>query len=404
MITYKYEGVSKDGMNVNGVLSAYDEFEAVASLREKLSIVTNIEPVAEKKGIELFGSGKIKVKAKDLAIMCSQFSIILQAGLPIVRSVEMVADQVTDKALKEKMKKVAEDIGGGFTMAQSFETNLPDLPTTFIETIRAGEASGSLETCFKRLATYYDRSSKIKAKVAGALTYPAIVIVVAIAVMIIIMTVAVPLFTSTFADLGTELPGITKGLIAVSNFFVKDWWIIIIAIAALAGIYLLVSRNESGKRFLSEFALMKSPVAKIKSMSCASDFASTMSTMLAAGLPLVRALEITASVISNYVFSLAIFQVKEDVEQGKGLADSMRQQKCIPVLLTEMCGVGEKTGSMEATLDVIGDFYSSETQLATDKLLAAMEPAITVGLAVITCVLLLAVYMPMFSMYDNMAM
>jgi len=399
MTTFKYRGISKDGANVQGVIAAYDEYEAVTRLRETCSVVTKIEAVKEKTNGEI--QTKLKVSDKELSIMCSQFAIILEAGLPVVQSIEMVADQSSDARLKEKLKKIAEDVGAGYTMAQSFETNIPTMPTTFIETIRAGEQSGTLEECFKRLHTYYDRSSKVRSKVVGALTYPAIVIVVAIVVIVIIMTVAVPLFTRTFAELGTELPGVTKALIAISNFFVKDWWILVLAIAVIALLFLIVSRTEDGKRAISKFMLMKSPVAKIKSMSCASEFASTMSTMIAAGLPIIRAMEITSAVVSNYIFSIAVTNSKEDIEQGRSLVDSMRDQECFPALLTEMCGVGEKTGAMEDTLDVVSEFYSNEVTLATDKLLAAMEPAITIGLAVITMFLLLSVYLPMFSMYDS---
>ena len=168
--------------------------------------------------------GGYKIKEKELAVICSQFSIILTSGLPIVRCVEMVAAQTRTKELRRGLTKVAQDVSGGYSLAQSFENNVRGLPVTFLETVRAGEQSGTLELCFDRLHTYYDKSAKTKAKLASALTYPALVLVVAAIVFLVIMTVAVPMFTKTFEELGTELPGITKGLIAFSNFFTNYWW------------------------------------------------------------------------------------------------------------------------------------------------------------------------------------
>ena len=398
MTTYKYKGVSKEGANISGVIRAYDEFEAVSYLRDTCSIITKIEPITD----AAQGKAKnFKISDKDISMLCSQFSIILSEGMPIVRSVEMVAEQSTDKELRERLLHVAEDVEGGYTLAQSFEDNIPSLPTTFIETIRAGEQSGTLESCFARLKVYFERSSKVRARVVGALTYPLIVIVVALVVIFIIMTVAVPMFTKTFAESGTELPAITKGLIAISNFFVQKWWILVLIIAVCVGAYLLYRRTENGKRNLAKFSLNISPLRRIRLMNCSTQFASTMSTMIAAGLPIVRALEVTAAVVDNYIFSLSVSQVREDVEQGNGIAKSMRLHPCFPKLLTEICGVGERTGGMEKSLDTIGEFYSNEVQIATDKLLAVMEPAITMGLAGMTLLLLLAVYLPMFSMYGT---
>lgn len=398
MTTFKYKGLSSEGVELNGVIRAHDELEAVSKLRESCSIITKIEPFADK---DTRADRNFKIKDKELAIICSQFAIILSAGIPIVQSVEMVAEQAVDNELRERMFRVAEDISSGHTMAQSFEDNMPKLPRTFIETIRAGEVSGSLVDCFRRLNVYYDKSAKLQAKVIGALTYPLIVIFVAIIVFIIIMTVAVPLFKSTFADLGIELPFMTRLVIGISDFFTSGWWIIL-GLAALIGfVYLLVRRTDEGKRRLASYSLNRAPFHKIRLMKCSNQFASTMSTMIAAGLPIIRSLEVTSNVIQNYVYSVSVYQVKENVEQGRSLSDSMREKPCFPKLLTEMCGVGENSGSMEETLDVIADFYANEVQLATDRLLAVMEPVITIGLAAMTVILLLSVYLPMFTMYGS---
>lgn len=401
MTTFKYRGLSPDGEKVSGAIKAYNEYEAVTRLRETCSVITHIEEVKEKKNLNpTFGATKIK--DKDLAIMCSQFSIILNSGMPIVRCVEMVAEQARTQELQKMLRKVAEDVSGGYPLAQSFQNNAKDLPVTFIETIRAGEASGTLETCFERLHVYYDKQSKVRGKVISTLTYPAIVIFVAIVVFIIIMVVAVPMFVQTFAELGTELPGITKAMIAVSNFMTHQWILLVMIIAGLILGLTAMKHTVKGKEMLDTFSLLRSPLKRLHSMSAMAQYSSTMSTMLAAGLPIIQSLEVTAKVIPNGLISASIHRVCKAVERGRGLAESMKEEDCFPHLLVEMSNVGEQSGNLEKTLDVVSDYYNNEVEQMTNRLLSALEPAITIALAVITVVLLAGVYLPMFSMYGSM--
>lgn len=400
MTTFKYKGLSPDGQKVSGVVKAYNEYEAVTQLRSTCSVITSIQEVKEAKGLNR-DLGKVKIKDKDLAMICSQFSIILTSGLPIVRCVEMVAEQAADKQLRDILYQVAEDVSGGYSLATSFENHCPTLPVTFIETIRAGEESGTLELCFSRLYTYFDKSAKTKAKVASALTYPVMVIVVAIIVFIIVMVKAVPAFTTAFRDLGTDLPSITKGMIAVSDFMIEKWWAMTLIAMAIAAACILVKRDPRGRAMLDRRKLTKSPLKKIHSMNAASQFASTMATMISAGLPIVKALEVTAGVVTNGQVAEAIRTARQRVEQGKGLSEAMQESPYFPKLLTEMTGVGEQSGNMEQTLTVVSDYFTNEVSLATDRLLAVMEPAITIALAVVTVILLLGVYLPMFSLYGS---
>ena len=390
MTTFKYKGLSPDGQKVSGVVKAYNEFEAVTQLRGTCSAITSIQEVKEAKGLnrEL---GQVQIKDKDLAMICSQFSIILTSGLPIVRCVELVAEQAADKRLRDILYQVAEDVSGGYSLASSFENHCPTLPVTFIETIRAGEESGTLELCFSRLYTYFDKSAKTKSKVASALTYPIMVICVAIVVFIIVMVKAVPAFTTAFRDLGTDLPAITKGMIAVSDFMTQRWWIIALVAMAIAVAYLLIKRDPAGRAMLDRRKLTKSPLKRIHIMNAASQFSSTMATMLSAGLPIVKALEVTAGVVVNGQVAEAIRTARQRVEQGKGLCDAMRESPYFPKLLTEMTGVGEQSGNMEQTLNVVSDYFTNEVNLATERLLSIMEPVITIALAVVTVILLLGV-------------
>ena len=385
MTTYKYKGQSLSGARVSGVVRAYDEFEAVAKLRDTCAFITKIEPVKER-GNALDKPIGFRLKDKELALLCSQFSIILTSGLSVMRCVEMVA----------------EEVGAGYSLAQSFESNAPYLPATFIETVRAGEESGTLALCFDRLHRYYERTAKTRAKIISTMTYPAMVIVVAIIVFIIIIAVAVPAFTDAFADLGEgELPGVTKALMAVSGFFNRWWWLLLLIASALVIAYLAFKRTERGKLVLASYAIERAPLRRLRSMSAAGRFANTMSTMLTAGLGVPRALDVTSQVVGNYLFSLGVRKVKENVERGRGIAESMAGVECFPKMLTEMVGVGERAGSLPQTLDVIGNYFDSEVETQSTRLLSVLEPVITIVLAVIVVVLLLAVYLPMFSMYGS---
>lgn len=400
MTTYKYRGRSLNGAKVSGVVRAYDEFEAVAKLRDTCAFITKIEPVKERENVLSKPVG-FKLKDKELALLCSQFSIILASGLSVVRCVEMVASQTRSKYTRKMLEKVAEEVGAGYSLAQSFESNAPYLPRTFIETVRAGEESGTLPLCFGRLHKYYDRTAATRAKISSALTYPAMVLVMAVIVFIIIIAVAVPAFAASFLDSGAELPGVTRALIALSGFITGQWWKLLLGAALICIGWLAFKRTERGKLLLSAYAIERAPLRRLRSMGAAGRFANTMSTMLGAGLGVPRALDVTAQVVGSYVFSLGVRKVKENVERGRGIAESMAGVECFPKMLTEMVGVGEHAGSLPQTLDVIGAYFDSEVETATNRLLSLLEPVITIVLAVIVVVLLLAVYLPMFTMYGS---
>ena len=401
MTTFRYKGQTAGGAKVSGVLRAYDEFEAADKLRESVAIITKLEAVPEKKESVLSRPVAFRVKEKELALLCSQFAIILASGLSVERCVSMVAAQTKNKYLRRMLDKVSEEVGAGYSLAQSFENNAPYLPKTFTETLRAGEQSGTLESCFQRLHAYYDRSAKTRAKIVSTLTYPVMVIIVAIVVFIIIIAVAVPAFTTAFNEIGSDLPGVTKALMAVSTFFTKWWWLVLGVLALLVIAYLTFRRTERGRAALAAWSLTRAPLRRIHSMNAAAQFAHSMATLLAAGLPLPRALEVTANVVSNYTFSLAVRQVRQDVERGRPMAESMSAIDYFPPMLTEMVGVGERSGSLEETLDVIGDYYDNEVSVTTARLLSVLEPAITIALAVLVVLLLLAVYLPMFTLYGG---
>jgi type IV pilus assembly protein PilC len=397
---FKYNAVTYEGETVNGFIEAADKMEAITQLRETCSI---IKSVTDTHSIKVAVKTKHKkIPEKQLSLLCRQFAIILEAGLPIVRSTELVASQQEDKYLQSILRQVAADVSGGSTVAGSFERRAPKLPTTFIETVRAGEESGSLASSFDRLSYFFDKKGKIRQQVVSALTYPAFVMVVAVVVIIIIMVYAVPQFTNSFASMGMELPGVTKALISVSDFFTNYTIYMAAGIALIAVGLRLWKRTPKGKMALAKFALKIPVMGQIHKMNASSTFANTLAAMLSAGLPVVKALEITGNAMTNHVFATAVADSVAGVIEGRRIAAVLRDAKVLPDLLVEMTGVGEETGSMEDTLGVIGVYYDNEVTTATERATKLIEPMIICVLAGFVVFVLLAVYMPMFGMYSGM--
>ena len=403
MTLFEYTATIASGEEIHGVIRATDESEAAIRLKETYSMIHSLKPIEEKKESEILKKRHRKFNDKALALVCKQFSIILTAGLPIVRSIELVAGQAEDKYLKQLLFEVAEDTAAGYSLAESFVTRAPDLPLTFIETIRAGELSGSLSMAFERLSVYYDKASKVRGKVISALTYPAFVLGVAVIVIMIIMVYAVPVFSQTFLELGTELPFPTRALIATSNFFTKWGWLILLIIVAIVVGIKIYSMTEKGRYEIARILLSLPIIGKIQLMNAASQFAGTFSTMMAAGLPAFTALSITGRSLSNAYLGRAVDKAVVNVESGFRIGASMKETGLFPELLVEMTSVGEESGSIEETLNVIGSFYDNEVDLLTTRAVALIEPAIIVVLAVFVCFVLLAVYLPMFSMYQGIS-
>lgn len=405
MTTYRYKGMTSSGASVEGVVEAFDKNDAMMKAKENCRVLISVEPVSGGKMNDLMNAdigdlisgGKIKPKA--LKLLCSQLAIELKAGLPLVSSLRLMAENEQDKKLKRILSEVADDVHAGNPLADSFATRGPGLPRTFIETVRAGEESGKLDETFERLQVYYEKADAVGSKVASAMIYPAMLIAVALVVVTIIMLVAVPVFEDTFASMGNELPTPTKLLIAMSNFMVDNLFLIIAVIAAVALAIFFYAKTDNGRHFFARLALTFPGISLVNKMNAASQFASTLSTMLASGLPLVSAARITANVADNLLISEDIEKAVTGVIEGNRLADGLNQSKWFPQLLKEMATVGEETGKLENTLNVISDYYNKEVDASVKKALDILNPAITMVLAGIVVFILLSVYLPIFSMY-----
>lgn len=403
MITYKYSAVSKDGAKVTGVIKAIDEYQAIDRIKAQYPVVVKIDEVKDTmmNRILNFEIGK-KFDAKALSVMCSQFGIVLESGMPIDECLKMIAAQTKDKKIKKMLELSAEDVSQGTPIATAFEKNYPDLPITFLETIRAGEISGTLDKSFASLADFYERSYTLEQKVRAAMSYPLFVLGVAVVVLIVVMAFVMPTFTSMFEELGGELPGITKLLVSMTNFFQK-WWLLITSILILLTIAIIIfRRSEAGRLKWDELMLRLPTIGNLNILQASTEFSSTMTTLLQAGLTVGDALNVTSRVISNYVIAKDVKSMEEKIKTGQELGNVIRSNEYFPQVLKEMTAVGEKTGELEKTLDTISTYYNNEYNYAVSQAISKLEPAMLIFLALFAGFIVIALYLPMFTMYNLM--
>lgn len=399
MNTYKYRARGiESGKSVSGVIEAYSEYEAVAQIKAQDMIVEKIEQMTQKQGVHVDLNEPLWVSDKVLALTASQFAIMLRAGLPMGKVVSLIADQTSDRLMKKILTACAADVSAGYSLAQSLEKNGKKIPAAFIETVRAGEESGSLEICFTRLKDYYDKAHKLKRKVKSALTYPIILIILAFVVVGIVMVVLVPSMLSMFENAGEALPWPTLVLMAVSDFFVAWWPVLIGALAAILIGIKLYGKTPAGALNLGKLKLKLPVIGKIGIMNAASQFANTLCVLLTAGLPINRVLAITSRVMDNPAVAKTLDESVADLEEGKRLAVALRDNPYLPPMLIEMVAVGEETGALEDTMNTIGTYYDEEAAAASEKALGMLEPMMTVFLGVFIGFIVIAIYMPMFTM------
>ena len=400
MPNYRYVATSSTGEKETGVIKAADKEAAILEVRKTVGTVNSIKEANEAKDIVIF---QPTINEKNLALICQQFSIILNAGLPITMAINLVANQTEDKYLKTLLLDVADEVKAGKPLAESFEAKDPRLSSVFIESIRAGELSGNLDKTFERLTDYFTNKSTVADKVKSALIYPAFVIVLGVIVIAVIMIVAVPMFTETFAELGTELPFPTRLLMAMSDFMINWFWLICLIAAIFILAYVVYSRSETGRIVTEEWKLKMPILGRVRLLSASSEFANSFATMLTAGLPALSALRITARSLSNYKITTEVRRAATKVESGYKIGASLKRETQLPDLLTEVVGVGEESGSLEKVLDVMAKYYDNEARTATDNAVKILEPSIVLVLAVFVVFILLAVYLPMFSMYSSIS-
>lgn len=397
MATYEYMAVDKGGKQKKGTMEAQTPERVKEFLKNEGLIPVSVkEQSFMNKDINIGGK---KVKPRDMSVFCKQFASIMQAGVTIISALQMLSEQTENKILREAIKAVQVDVEKGESLAGAMRNQNETFPPILIHMVEAGEASGSLDIAFERLAVQFEKQAKVAGMVKKALAYPIVVVFVAIIVVIIMLVVVFPQFEQMFNDLGSDLPAITKFVQSLSEFMKSFWWVIVMGIAAVVLGLRTYSKTESGQIVFSKIALNAPMFGNLTIKSAAATFARTLSTLLAAGISLVDAVEIVAKVISNAIVRDALLNTVEEIQRGVPLSTPLEQCGIFPPMVCHMTRIGEETGNVEDMLGKIADYYEEEVENATAALTSMLEPMIIIVLGGLVGFILLSIYMPMLSMY-----
>ena len=397
MAVFNYKVVDKNGKNKKGTIEAPNRDGAEKKLKaDGFAIMSLTEQNSPFSG----GLIKKKVKSKDLAVFCKQFSAVIRAGVTIISALELMGDQIENKTLQRAVMDAKTYVEKGGTLADALRVNSEVFPPIMINMVAAGELSGNLEVCLDRLTEHFEKDNALSAKIKGAMTYPIVVFIVMIIVVIVVMVMVIPNFSSMFAEMGTQLPLATRIMVAASNFIIHKWWLLIIIVAAIVVGCKAFKRSSVGEQLFANMAIKMPIFGNLTIKSACSRFARTMSTLMASGISMIDAVEQVAKMMDNKIIRDGLLDAKTQVAKGIPLSKPLKDMEMLPPMLSAMTKIGEETGDIEEMLSKVADYYDEEVEEATNKLTAAMEPLIMVVLACIVGMIVAAVYGPIMSMYS----
>lgn len=391
---FKWEGVDKRGNRIKGQSTAPNADHVKLYLRKQ-----GINPITVRKASTLFAKGKGKIESADIAIFSRQMATMLSSGVPLVQSLEIIGRGHDKPAMGEMIMGIKTHIEGGSSFAESLGKYPLYFDDLFVNLVDAGEKSGALETLLDKIATYKEKTEALKKKVKKALTYPIAVLVVAFIVTGILLYFVVPQFQDLFQGFGADLPAFTQMVINLSKWMQANGVLLVMGIAGfIAGFIALKKRSAKFRRILDRVSLKIPVVGDILFKSAVARFARTLSTMFAAGVPLVEAMDSVAKAAGNIVFTEAIFTMRDQVATGQQLQLTMEQSGLFPNMATQMVAIGEESGSLDAMCAKVADFYEAEVDNLVDQLTSLMEPFIMSVLGVLVGGLVVAMYLPIFKM------
>jgi type IV pilus assembly protein PilC len=401
MPVYSYTGKNAAGEKVQGERAAENKQVLRAALaRERVQASVIKEKGGGRSFNIQFGGG---VKAKELAVFFRQFSVMIDAGLPLVQCLEILANNQTNKYFQNTLVQVRSSVEGGTTLANAMRAHpkvFDDLTTNMIE---AGEAGGILDTILQRISAYVEKAVKLKAAIKSALVYPVSVIVLALLVVGALLKFVVPIFANLFVGLGVDLPASTQFVINLSAFVSQFWWVIFLSVGVLWGAIKYVRTTPKGLYYTDKFLLNLPVFGQVLRKIAVARFTRTLGTLISSGVPILDGLSITARTSGNAVLQEALMKVRSSIEQGRTIVDPLRESGVFPNMVTQMIGVGEATGAMDNMLQKIADFYEDEVDAATKDMLALMEPMLIAFLGVAVGGIVISLYMPLFSMISKLA-
>jgi type IV pilus assembly protein PilC len=407
MPTYVFKGRNRLGEVIVGERIADSRDVLRQLLRREQVMLTSVKEKGREVAVPKIGRGRKRVKSKDLAIFTRQFSVMIDAGLPLVQCLEILAQQQDNKNFAMVLTQTRQDVEEGSTLAAAMARHPKVFDQLFVNMIEAGEAGGILDLILQRLSTYIEKIVKLRRDVISALIYPAAVIVIAAAVVSVIMVFVIPSFQSIFTGLlgpGELLPLPTRIVVGISDFLAGIGGLVILAaiVASVVGIRFYY-RTPKGRRLLDTIMLKLPIIGGILRKIAVARFSRTLSTLLSSGVPILQSLEITARTAGNVVLEDAIRKVRDGVERGESVVEPLKASEVFPNMVSQMIGIGEQTGALDAMLGKIADFYEQEVDAAIASLLTLIEPVMIGFLGVTIGGIVISMYLPLFSLIGKMA-
>lgn len=392
---YYWQGTDKQGRRVKGQLTGDNVPQVRAELRRQ-----GIAPIkVKKKPKDLFAPRKPKIKSADIAVFSRQLATMMSSGVPLMQAMEIIGQGHDNASMQEMILAIKSDVESGTSLADSlakFPLYFDDL---YVNLVNAGEQSGTLETLLHEIADYQEKTEALKSKIRKALVYPSAILVVAFLVTAILMIFVIPQFESLFQGFGADLPGLTKLVIEISEFFQEFWWLIFGSIiAAIIGFIAALKRSRKLQHFFDRFMLKIPVVGQVLHKGAIARFSRTFSTMFKAGVPMVEAMTSVAGATGNVVFGEATLAMRDEVSTGTQLNRAMLNTELFPNMVVQMTAIGEESGSLDSMLSKVADFFEREVEEAVDNMTALLEPIIMVFLGVVVGTLVIAMYLPIFKL------
>jgi len=401
LTVFRYSGRTKTGAQKKGIIDATNKKAALEKLRAQ---GINARELEESKSI-LHKDLKIggKVKHQDFVIYCRQYATLIRAGVSIVEATHILGSQTKSKALKMALEQVEVDIRSGTAFSDAAAKHPKVFPVMFVNMMRSGEATGNIDETLERLANTFEKQFKIKKKVQGALTYPAILSVMTIAVGMFLMIFIVPTFMATFEDMDLEMPILTVIVVSISDWLVAYWYIVIAVLIIAIVTFRFFYKNNRQFHYNVNYALLRMPVfGALMQKNVIARVTRTLSSLFSSSVPILQALTIVEKVAGNPVVGKVVLEARDNLEKGGTLSEPLEKSWLFPPLVTQMTSIGEKTGSLDYMLEKIADFYEEEVDRSVDTLKSLVEPLMILTLAAVVGVIVAAIFLPMFALYESM--
>lgn len=391
MPEFKYKYTTKAGTK-EGIIEAENIEQAKTMLNRQHVKYTKISPNSD---MVLFGGGPTQ---KDVVIFTRQFATMISAGLPLVQCLSILANSTENRIFARAISSVKQKVETGDTFADALRKHPDIFDELYTNMIEAGEVGGILDKILIRLAEYMEKAMALKGKVKGAMVYPAAIVTVAVAVVIFLLIFVIPMFGTMFSDFGQALPWPTQVVLGASNFVIARWYLVFVMPVVVFFAFIKFRATEKGM-IITDRVFIKLPVlGELIQKIAVAKFTRTMGTLIASGVPIIEGLTITAKTAGQKVIEQAVLEVIDDIKQGKGLSEPLKEQGVFPIMVVQMIEVGEQTGALDAMMNKIADFYDNEVDTAVDAMTSLLEPALMVFLGVVVGFVVVAMYMPIFKL------